>query len=43
LFPDSNGFVAAARGEDERGFGGAGGRVPSEAPYSVGVAIESLE
>ena len=43
MFPDSNGFVAATRGEDERGFGGAGGRVPSEAPYSVGVAIESLE
>ncbi|KAK7830284.1 hypothetical protein CFP56_028375 [Quercus suber] len=40
---DSNGFVAAARGEDERGFGGAGGWVPSEAPYSVGVAFESLE
>ena len=40
---DSNGFVTAARGEDERGFGGAGGRVPSKAPYSVSVAFESLE
>ena len=40
---DSNGFVAAARGEDERGFGDAGGRVPSEDSYSVGVAFESLE
>ena len=40
---DSNGFVAAATGEDERGFGGAGGRVLSEAPYFVGVAFESLE
>ena len=40
---DSNGFVAAARGEDERGFGGVGGWVPSEAPYFVSVAFESLE
>ena len=40
---DSNGFVAAARGEEERGFVGAGGRIPSKAPYSVSVAFESLE
>ena len=40
---DLNGFAATARDEEERGFGSAGGRVPREAPYSVGVAFESLE
>ena len=40
---DSNSFVAAARGEDEKGFSGAGDRVPSEDSFSVGVAFESLE
>ena len=40
---DSNGFVVAATGKDERGFDGAGGRVLSEAPSFVSVAFESLE
>jgi hypothetical protein len=42
LFPDSNGFIAAARSEDERNTGVAGGRVPIQAPNPIGVTFEFL-
>ena len=42
LLPDSDGFVAVARSEDEWDTGETGGRVPSQAPNLIGVEFESL-
>lgn len=42
LLPDSDGFVAAARGEDEWDTVVAGGRVPIQAPNPIGVTFQSL-
>lgn len=42
LFPDSNGFVAAARGKDGGNAAGTSGGIPSEAPNPIGVAEELL-
>lgn len=42
LLPDSDGFVAAARSEDEWDTGVTGGRVSIQAPNPIGGAFESL-
>ena len=42
LLPDSDGFVAAARSEDEWDTGVTGGQVSIQAPNPIGVAFESL-
>lgn len=42
LFPDADGFVAAARGEYRGHTVDAGGRFPGEAPNPIGVALEFL-
>ena len=42
LFPDSNGFIAAARSENERITGMTSGRIPIQAPNPIGVTFEFL-